>query len=248
MISSRSNATVKSTVRLRKRREREKRGVFVVEGHRATAVAAALGARLLEVFHTATAARRRHALLQSMSGAKIHAVTPEIMAYLTGSPHPPDVIAITPMRPVPASRAARGDLILVLAGVKDPAVAGGLLAAGAAAGAAGAIGLRGTTDLFAPPCVRAGAGAHFALPLAVDVEPEDADAALAGHRIVALSDGGVPVCSENMRPPIAVVIGEGPLPEAFSRAERVCVPAGPSGVMAGPVARAAVALYEARRP
>ncbi|HVL91048.1 MAG TPA: TrmH family RNA methyltransferase [Actinomycetota bacterium] len=248
MISSRANAAVKSTVRLRKRREREKRGVFLVEGHRAVSAAVAKGIKLLDVFHTEPALRHREPLLRSISGATVRSVTPEIMAHLTGHDHPPDVLAIAPLRPSSIKAAVKGDLIVILSGVRGPGVAGGILAAAAAADASGVIVLGSTTDPFGPACVRAAAGAHFALAVA-PCEDAAAAAAAAGQRtVVVLSEDGSPVCSENMRPPLALVVAEGPLPEAFSTARRVSVPAGSAGVAAGLVARAAIALHEARHP
>lgn len=248
MISSRSNAAVKSTVKLRKRREREKRGVFLVEGHRAVAIAVARGVRLLDVFHTASATRHRETLLRSLGGATLRAVTPEIMAHLTGHDHPPDVLAIAPLRPASLKTASKGDLTVILAGVQGPGVAGGVLAAAASADASGAIVLPGTTDPFAPACVRAAGGAHFAMPVALCDDPAAAVEAVSGRSVVVLSEDGSPVCSENMRPPLAFVVAEGSIPEAFAAAAHVCVPAGESGVAPGISAQAAIALYEARHP
>lgn len=248
MISSRANASVRQTYRLRKRRERERRGVFLIEGHRAVAAAAAGGVKLLDLFYTPAAAVRREPILRAATGAKMHAVAPPIMAHLTDHDHPPDMLAVAPLRPATVKRCVAGDLTVVVYGVRDPAIAGAILAAAAAADATGVIAMPGTADLFAPACVRAAAGAHFALPVAVD-QPEDAvAAALAGRRLAALRDQGTPVCSASMRPPLVLVIGEGPVPVAFAAADPVAVPPGRAGIGPGLGARAAIALHEVRRP
>lgn len=244
MISSLNNATVKATARLRKRRERERRGAFLVEGHRAAAVALSSGARFLALLHTPAARRRRAALVTAAAATKVHEVSNEVMAFLTDSAHPPDVLAVVPLRPAGLGEAVAAGLVVVLAGVRDPAVAGGILAAGAAAGARGAVALRGTADVFAPAAVRAAAGAHFALRLAAGADPAAVAGALEGRRVAALSEDGVPVCSASMREIDALVVCDGEVPAAFAAARRVSIPAGDRGVAAGLVARAAIALHE----
>lgn len=248
MISSRANASVRQTYRLRKRRERERRGVFLVEGHRAVTAAIAAGVKMLDLFYTPAAGVRREALIRSAVGAKMHAVAPAIMAYLTTHEHPPDLMAVAPLRPARPKRCLAGDLTVILHDIHDPSIAGAIIAAAAGAGATGLVAVERTADLFSPPCVRAAAGGHFALPLCVDATAAEIAAILAERRVVALNDAGTPVCSATMRPPLALVIGEGSPPQAFSAAERVSVPAGASGVGPGLGARAAIALYETRRP
>lgn len=244
MISSLNNATVKATAKLAKRRERDRRRMLLVEGHRAAAVALASGVTTRLFLHTPSA-RLRVPLLDAAtaSGAKVVEVTVSVMRHLTSHEHPPSVLAVCAQRPVAARQAASGDLIVVLSGMRDPAVAGGMLAAAAAAGATAAISLEGSTDPFSPAAVRAGAGAHFLLNVARDVPASDAAAALGRRDLFALTNDGMPVCSASMKRPLALVICGGEVPSAFERAARVCVPEGSHGILPGPAARAAVALY-----
>lgn len=222
--------------------------MFLIEGHRAVAAALAGGVKLLDLFYTPAAAVRREPILRAAVGAKMHIVAAPIMAYLTTHDHPPDILAVAPLRPATLKRCVAGDLTVVLYGVHDPAVAGAILAAAAGADATGALAIPGTTDLFAPACVRAAAGAHFAFPVAADQAPADVAASAAGRRLVALTVPGSPVCSASMRPPLVLLIGEGPLPEAFAAAEAVTVPPGRAAIGPGLGGRAAITLHEVRRP
>lgn len=222
--------------------------MFLIEGHRGVAAAVAGGVKVLDLFYTPAAAVRREPIIRAAVGAKMHAVAPPIMAHLTAHDHPPDMLAVAPMRPAPLKRCVAGDLTVVLYGLRDPAIAGAVLAAAAGADATGAVGLRGTTDLFAPACVRAAAGAHFAFPLAAGHTPDQVAAVVAGQRLVALTAQGSPVCSAPMRPPLVLLIGEGPLPHAFATADPVAVPPGRADIGPGLGGRAAIALHEVRRP
>lgn len=251
MISSPHNPTVRKVSRLRKPIRREQEGAFLVEGHQAVSVALAVRAPLMEMLHTPAAKRRRGALLKEASdaGAKVIEVSEEVLDYVTSSPHPVDVLATAAIRRAPLERALGGDLVVVLAGVRDPSVAGGILASAVAAGASAAVALRGTADLFAQACVRAACGAHFVLDLATRADPAEVAAGLAGRRAVVLDEEGTPLPAAGLRRPLALVVpGEGGLlPGAFAGAERIRVPGGVAGVRAGIGARAAVVLYEVTR-
>ncbi|HET6795204.1 MAG TPA: RNA methyltransferase, partial [Acidimicrobiales bacterium] len=62
---------------------------------------------------------------------------------------------------------AASDLLVVMAGVRDPGNAGTVLRAAWAAGAAGVVVCEGSVDPFNPKTVRASAGAVFGLPVVV---------------------------------------------------------------------------------
>lgn len=249
MISSLNNQAVRSTAKLQKRRERERRGALLVEGHRAVSVALQAGATVTALFHLQRA-RTRVGLLDAIAsaGAKISEVTPAVMAHLTDHQHPPDVCAIVLMRPADLARATAGDVCVVLSEVHDPAVAGGIMAAAAGSGATGIVALNAVCDLTSPACIRAGMGAHFTLPFAQGVAWSEIRAALANRPVFSLEEGGIPVDSAGMKAPLGIVVSE----SAETTLERdgvqsVWMSQGPYGVQAGPVGRAAVAFHEIGR-
>ncbi|GAC1416223.1 MAG: RNA methyltransferase [Actinomycetota bacterium] len=245
MISSLNNATVKATAKLAKRRERDRRRMFLVEGHRATTVALASGISVPLLFYT-PAARKRTELLDgaALSGSKMSEVSPAVMRHLTTHAHPPDVLAVATQRPATAKKAAAGAFLVVLSGVKDPAVAGGILSAAAGAGATGVIVLEGSTDVFAPAAARAAAGAHFILPIARDIAPADAVAACGSRALYALTEQGRAVCSASMNLPLALVVCESGVPAEFAHADCVAVPSGVHGCGPGLGSRAAISIYQ----
>lgn len=135
--------------------------------------------------------------------------------------------------------------LLVLDGIADPGNAGTMLRTARAAGAAAVLATRNTTDLWSPKVLRAGMGAHFHLPLLVDV----ADLAAAGQRQLLLADAheGIPYWDVDWSRPSAIVIGS----EARgSRLEgqRVTIPMAPGAESLNAAAAAAVLLFASRRP
>ncbi|MHB8511378.1 MAG: TrmH family RNA methyltransferase [Actinomycetota bacterium] len=241
MISSVNNASVKATAKLAKRRERDRRRMCLIEGHRAVSVALAQGLSVPMIFHVG--AERKHASLMDaalLAGSKVREVSVAVMQHLTTMTHPPDVVAVGAQRMWSAVDAAAGDFVIVLAAVKDPAVAGGILASAAGAGVTGAISLEGSTDPFAPAAIRAGVGAQFVVRISRDVPPAQACAALRDRDVYWLNEGGERVFSVRMRKPVALVIGDS---DAFASAKQICIESS-SAVGPGLVAQAAIALYQ----
>ncbi|HEY0780471.1 MAG TPA: RNA methyltransferase, partial [Gemmatirosa sp.] len=109
-----------------------------------------------------------------------------------------------------AARAGREFRLLVLDAVQDPGNVGTLIRAAAALGAAGVVALPGTGDVWSAKVVRAGMGAHFAVP--VLHAPLDALAAMLDAADVSLwgADGsGHPVdaLAADAPPRLALAIG-----------------------------------------
>lgn len=257
MISSPNNPSIRRIRRLQKRREREREGAVLVEGHRALAAALRAKATVREVLHTPSAAGRRGELLREArdAGVPVAEASPEVVQSLTSLQTAPDVVSVAE---IPRSGleevAARGlRLAVVLAGVRDPATAGSILASCAAAGGEAAIATTGTVDLLAPKAIRSAAGAHFVLALAWDADPGACARALraSGVRLAALDRDGEDPAAADLRRPLAVVVGEEGALALRILAEaadlRVAIPPGPGGVRASVAAEAAVVLFEAAR-
>jgi RNA methyltransferase, TrmH family len=151
--------------------------------------------------------------------------------------------------PQPSMLPAEGH-VLVLDGIADPGNAGTMIRTADAAGAAGVVATKTTTDLWGPKAVRAGMGAHFHLPLLVDV----GDLAALGSRQVLLataSGGGRPYWEVDWSRPAAIVIGSeahGASPAAASLAgEAVTIPMAEGVESLNAAAAAAVLLFAGRR-
>jgi RNA methyltransferase, TrmH family len=252
VISSTNNAAVKKVVRLRKRRERLRRALMIVEGHAAVGAALDAGMPLIEVFHTPGAALRRGSLFARLgtSTAKVVECSERVITFLAGTDHPPDVLAVAPLREASLAEASAGDFCVVLSEIRDPAVVGGIMAAATGAGATSVIAMKGTADIFAPAAIRAAAGAHFVVPVAAGYDASTVAGIFGGgRRLVALvaTGEGTDVADAALKPPLALIVCGSGLPTAFDGAERVTAGASAGGVGPGIGARAAIALEEIRR-
>lgn len=246
MISSVANPTIRRVRRLRKRPWRERTGRFLVEGHRAVAVALTSGARLEAIFHTPRAARLRGSLLGDArdAGVALHEVSEGVMAHLTSVATAPDTLGVAAMREGSLATVPSGASGVLLAGVRDPATAGGIMATAAAAGCAVAIAARGTADIYRQSTVRAAAGAHFRLAVVRAADPDRAakEMRARGARVVSLAADGPAPWDVDLSGPLLLVVpgedgGDVDAPDA-----RVALPAvdAPPGLGA----RAAAVLYE----
>ncbi len=94
-----------------------------------------------------------------------HAASARVVAAAADTVSPQGIIAVADW---PERRAGDG-LVLVLDAVQDPGNVGSLLRSAEAAGVAQVVCSQGTADVYSPKVVRAAMGAHFWLPLRIDV-------------------------------------------------------------------------------
>jgi len=171
MLTSTHNPRV-SAVRnlLDHRRAREDSRRFVVEGVRLVEAALDAGARPVEAFYTAelAATPRGAALLARLRAAgEAIEVNDHVLRALSDTQTPQGVVAVVPFLDWPSFPSRQGALlVLVVDGVRDPGNLGSLLRGAAAAGVDRVLLAPGGVDLYNPKVVRAGMGAHFALPVA----------------------------------------------------------------------------------
>jgi TrmH family RNA methyltransferase len=167
---------------LRRRRARERLGLFVAEGVRAVEAAldAGVAARGALAGPALAATPRGLALRARLDAAAIPVVdvddTEFVSAADTESPQGVLLVAAQPPAPAAltdhsalatAARAAapgRELRLLVLDAVQDPGNVGTLVRAAAGLGAAAVVALPGTADVWSAKVVRAAMGAHFAVP------------------------------------------------------------------------------------
>lgn len=249
MISSLANPAVRRARRLKKGRGREREGAYLVEGWRAVEVALGAGAPLRDLFYVRSALERRASVIKEAerAGVPCHQVAAEIMAHLCSTSTAPSVLGVAALPPDERGALAGG---AILAGVRDPATAGTVMAAVAATGGRAVAFCGGSVDPFRPKTVRAAGGAHFVLRVLRGLDAAAAaDAARGeGARVVALCDDGPAPWDRDLSAPFALVVGaeEGLDAELAARIdERVALPAG--RVTPGVGARAAAVLWEAAR-
>ena len=145
MITSAHNPKLRLVRRLlESRRQREKEGLFVVEGEDLVAAADAAGVEPVELLR---------------AGEEVES---KLLAELTTLAHPPRVLAIYSRDVLPRGVA---ELCVALWHVADPGNVGTLLRSADAFGASVALS-RGCADATGPRAVRASMGAIFRVPTA----------------------------------------------------------------------------------
>ncbi len=206
MITSLDNAKVKRARELlRKRKAREERRQFVVEGVRLMDEAHRAGIRPALFFYVPafaeSAAGRR--LVQAWRAAG-EVVSDRVLASLSDTPAPQGAVAVVPFPQIePAGR----QWCLVLDAVRDPGNVGTLLRSAAAAGVDEALIAPGSADPFSPKVVRAAMGAHFRLAI------RPADWAEIARRVAGLdvlladAQGDVEYDRYDWRRPSALIVG-----------------------------------------
>lgn len=163
---------------LTRRKARERQGLFVAEGVRAVeaALAAGVRARGALVAPALHATPRGEALRSQLDQAGVDVLEVDDTTFASAADtDTPQGVLLVADRPAASldqllAHAAEGGpgrefRLLVLDAVQDPGNVGTLARAAAALGAAGVVALPGTVDLWGAKAVRAGMGAHFAVPL-----------------------------------------------------------------------------------
>jgi TrmH family RNA methyltransferase len=189
---------LKAARRLTKRAFRQRERTFLAEGPQAVAEAFRCGAKVSDLFVTASARSRHQDLVAEMAdaGIPVHLVSGEVMDELAQTVTPQGLLAVCGFVDVPLAeitsqgRSSTPGLVALLANVRDPGNAGTVLRTADAAGAHAVVFADASVDPYNGKCVRASAGSLFHLPVVAGARLEDAVGALreAGLRIVA-ADG-----------------------------------------------------------
>lgn len=153
---------------LKRRKGRSEHGLFLAEGPRLLEDLLAAPPDLRHVLHTPAAADdpATAALLSRCreTGAGCEEVPPGELEEYADTVTPQGVVAVAEIPAWAWGDLAGGDL-LVLDAVQDPGNAGTAIRTAEALGAAGAVSLKGTVDVWNPKVVRASAGSVFRLPV-----------------------------------------------------------------------------------
>jgi RNA methyltransferase, TrmH family len=207
---------------LESRRQRDREGLFVVEGEDLVQAADDAGIDAVEVFRAG------------------EDVEPDLLAKISTMGHPPRVLALFRRDSLP-----RGvePVSLSLWRVGDPGNLGTILRAADAFGASVALSA-GCADPTGPKALRASAGAVFRVPLAHFDEPS-------GRRVALVSHGGRPLATLDTGVPVTYVLGaeRAGLPDDVVAAcdETATIPLTEGAESLNVAVAGAIALYEHRR-
>lgn len=183
-----SNARVKEARKLSRRSVRAERRLFLAEGWKAVAEAAAVPGCVVEVFATPVAAEEHASLLADLP---VSLVDERAAASLAGAVSPQGIVAVCRFleRPLDVALAA-GGTVVICADVRDPGNAGTIVRTADAAGASAVVFAGNSVDPYNDKTVRATVGSLFHLPIALEQDPAAVvDAARAAGYVVLAADG-----------------------------------------------------------
>ncbi|WP_038055210.1 TrmH family RNA methyltransferase [Thermus amyloliquefaciens] len=250
-IQSPANPKVKALAALKERKERERAGLFLVEGRREVERALRAGLHLETLLLGPKATPEDRALAGPVP---ILEFSQEAMERVSVREHPPPVIGVfrIPQKSLKGVRLPQTPLVLVLLGLEKPGNLGAILRAADGAGVDLVLVAEGV-DLYSPQVIRNSTGAVFSLPV-YPVPEEEVGGFLEGKGLIlvaATPRGEKIYWEEDYRKGVAFLLGaedEG-LPEAWlQRAQtRVRIPMRGVADSLNVAVSAALLLYEAQR-
>lgn len=196
--------------RLRRRRTREREGLFLVEGIRSVneALSASVPTRFAVVSPRLQELVGGDLLRERLeqAGVDIVEVTVAEFVAVSDTEAPQGVLAVCP-QPLNDAESLPSGPLLVLDGVQDPGNVGSLVRSAAAFGVAGVIALDGTVDPYSPKAVRASAGSVFRTRvMSASWDKIEATLCARGPLLIADMDGS-DVASTTPRGEWALVLG-----------------------------------------
>jgi TrmH family RNA methyltransferase len=194
---------LRSARRLLRRKERERASRFLAEGPQAVTEALAVGAAV-DILVADEVVERHVALLDRAvaDGVRVSVGPSSALIDLADTVHPQNLLAVCRLVDVPVAEAMTGSprLVVLCDMIRDPGNLGTVVRCADAFGADAVLVSRDSVDLYNPKAVRASTGSLFHLPLAVEVDLDEAvslarDAGLA----VLGADSGAPETTEDLR-------------------------------------------------
>lgn len=255
-------------LKLRTKKGREERGMYLIEGFHLLEEAIKCNVEIGQVAVRASLLEYADAeglplgLTQLLEAQKIPAVavSDALFDKISDTETPQGVLCAVKKNDWPSSFIFRrgteppGSNTLVLDRIQDPGNLGTLFRTADAAGYGSVLILKGTADIYSPKVVRAAAGSLFRLPVYFADTPVDAIALLKqAHKKILVTDphGGMDYFEAPMRENIALVIGNeaGGVCDTLMHAAdvRVLIPMSGSIESLNAAVAAAVLMYESVR-
>jgi len=260
VITSPSNARLKTLVALRRRRAREESGLTLVEGYEELSLALDAGVLPETIYYCPELMLepdRQLDVVRRVAGRGVESVQLgraafEKAAYREG---PDGFLAVVPAlaRRCADLRVGGSPLTLLCQGVEKPGNLGAMLRTADAAGVEAVVAADPVTDWGNPNLVRASKGTVFAVPVASDPTPDALDWLEAqGIALVATTpDTEVEHTDIDYTGPVAVAVGSekyGLTDEVLTRAtHRIRIPMVGRANSLNVATSAAIVLYEAVR-
>jgi len=216
LLTSLQNPRIKSLVKLRDRRPRDREGIFLIEGYRGVRRALDSGWPLTELYICPELFQggNEAALIAACAagGAVVFETTAPVFQKIAYRDRPEGLLALAPQRRQSLADLvlpSRPPLYLVAEGIEKPGNLGTMLRSADATGVDALVLADACTDLFNPNVVRASTGSLFHVPVA-EASTADTLAWLRanGVRILAATPHAEPLYTEvDMTGPLAIAVG-----------------------------------------
>lgn len=178
-ITSTSNPIIKSLIKLRKRSERDERGVFIIEGFRPIDRALKADFHLEELYYCPEwfLGENETTLIDDAkkSGARIAKLGKQAFARIAYRDRPEGLLAVGKQWHTKLSdlKLSKNPYVIIAEAIEKPGNLGTILRSADATGAEAVIVCDAVTDLFNPNVVRASTGVMFKVPTVI-ASSEDA--------------------------------------------------------------------------
>lgn len=255
-ITSVQNPELKSLVRLKDRRDRERERLFLIEGARelTRAVEGNVALRTLYVCPEllspdAHAARRS---LEDVAGELVE-LSRAAFEKVSHRENPDGLLAVAPIPGRGAPRLPESPLVLVVVGVEKPGNLGALLRTADGVGVDAVVVAGRGVDLYSPNVIRASQGSVFTLPTVV-MDDDEALGYLTRERLTLCAltpEGADTYWDADLRGRLALALGteHAGLPDRWKQAagQRLSIPMRGHADSLNVATAGALVLYEALR-
>ena len=219
IIKSFQNPKIKSTIKLKERKERDKTQLFLIEGYRevSRAIQGDVHLKTLFVCPDLFLGENEPGLIEKAkkSGAKVFVCSSTVFAKLSYRDRPDGLIAVAVQMQrtlkdlFPIANRVKYPLFVIAEGIEKPGNLGSILRSADGVGATAVIVCDRCTDIYNPNVVRASVGTLFTLPV---IEAEGAETLIwlreKKIKTIATSPAAPLEYTEaDLRGPVAIVVG-----------------------------------------
>lgn len=211
LITSLQNPKIKEAVKLRDRRSRDERGLFIIEGYRELKRALDAGRKVQTLFYCPELflGSNERALIARCPAAL--ECTPEVFAKISYRDRPDGLLAISPQVHLKLTdlKLKANPFLVVAEGIEKPGNLGTILRSCDAAGVDAVIVCDGSTDIHNPNVVRSSVGTLFTVPV-FEAKREETLSFLKKHNIAiaaATPHAKLEFTQADFKVPLAIVVG-----------------------------------------
>lgn len=213
LITSLQNPKIKEVVKLRDRKDRDQKGVFLIEGYRELKRAVDAGRKVDTIFYCPELylGSNEKDLIAKCKAALHLQCTPDVFAKISYRDRPDGLLAVAPQVHLNLSdlKLKKNPFLLVAESIEKPGNLGTILRSCDAAGVDAVIVCDRTTDIHNPNVVRSSVGTLFTLPV-VEASAEETFDFLKKHNIAIVA--ATPHAKQefthaNLKVPLAIAVG-----------------------------------------